>query len=105
MAGAADFVIRTPIYGSGSKTTYTTVACQATIPSSAQSVLIFTSTVAFVAVGKVASATAGSTDLPLPANAPIIIPIPLNLQTGAPIVVSAIQDSSGGNMFCFAFSD
>jgi hypothetical protein len=48
-------------------------------------------------------ATATTADLPLPANAPIIIPT--DNTTGAPITVSAIQETSGGNLFCIGMAD
>lgn len=101
MAGSLSFVIRDPMYGTASKTSYTGTAGSTTVNQQAQSVLLWTSTVAFVAIGK----TATTGDLPLPANAPIIIPIPASAQTGAPITVSAIQDSTGGSLYCIAMAE
>lgn len=92
-------IIRRPIYGSGAKTSYTGTAGSVTVPASTQSVLVWCSTVAYVAVGK----TATTADIPLPANAPCIIPV--DNSTGAPITVSAIQDASGGNLYCIAMAD
>lgn len=92
-------VIRRPIYGTASKTAYTGTAGSTTVPASTQSVLIWCSTAAFVRVG----ATATTGDLPLPASAPIIIPV--DNATGAPITVSAIQDAAGGNLYCIAMAD
>ena len=40
---------------------------------------------------------------PRNANAPIIIPT--DNTTGAPITVSAIQDTAGGNLYCIAMAD
>jgi hypothetical protein len=62
-------------------------------------VLLWCSTAAYVRVG----GTATTADLPLPANAPIIIPT--DNTTGAPITVSAIQDALGGNLYCIAMAD
>lgn len=101
MAGGSNFVIRTPMYGTGTKTAYTGTAGSATVPGNTQSVLVWVSSVAFVRVGAVAT----TADLPLPLNAPIILPVPNNLSTGAPITVSAIQDSAGGNLYVFAMAD
>jgi hypothetical protein len=96
MAGGNNFVIRDPKFGSGSKTSYTGTAGTTTVDAGCQSVLVWCSSVAFVAIGRAAL----TTDVPVPANAPIILPIPITLVTGAPIVVSAIQDSAGGNLYC-----
>lgn len=99
MAASLGLVIRRPIYGSASKTAYTTAAGSTTVPSYTASVLIWCSTAAYVRVG----AAAATTDLPLPANAPIIIPT--DNTTGAPITVSAIRDSQDGNLYCIAMAD
>ena len=100
MAGGYDQVIRDPIYGSATKTAYTGTAGSTTVPHNTQSVLVWVSSVAFVKVG----GTATTGDLPLPANAPIIIPVRSNQTTGSPITVSAIQDSAGGNLYCIAMA-
>lgn len=63
-------------------------------PGTATSFLVWTTTAAYVRVGGVA--TTAST--PIPANTPIVIKVPPNT-TGAPITVSAIQISSGGNLY------
>ena len=99
MAASLGIVIRRPTYGTASKTAYTGTAGSTTIPGTASSVLVWLTTVGYVRIG----GTATTSDLPLPANAPIIIPT--DNTTGAPITVSAIQDSSGGNMYCIAMAD
>lgn len=99
MSGALSFVIRHPMYGSGSKTSYSGTAGIVTVPANTETVLIWCSSAAFVRVG----ATATTSDLPLPANAPIIIPV--TNQTGAPITVSAIQDSASGSMYCIGMAE
>lgn len=101
MAGSLQFVIRDPLYGTGQKVAYTGTAGSVTVPSTTQSVLLWCSSVAFVRIG----ATATVNDLPLPINAPIIIPIAQNKQDGMPITVSAIQDSAGGNLYCIAMAE
>ena len=101
MAGSLNFVIRDPIYGSGTKTAYTGVAGSTTVPPSTQSVLVWCSSAAFVRVGAAATVA----DLPLPANAPIIIPVAQSNIIGSAIVVSAIQDTAGGNLYCFAMAE
>jgi hypothetical protein len=99
MAASLGLVIRRPIYGSASKTAYTGTAGSTTVPPYTASVLLWCSTAAYVRVG----ATATTTDLPIPANAPIIIPT--DNTTGAPITVSAIQEVANGNLFCIAMAD
>jgi hypothetical protein len=99
MAASLGLVIRRPIYGSATKTAYTGTAGSTTVPPYTASVLLWCSTAAYVRVG----ATATTTDLPIPANAPIIIPT--DNTTGAPITVSAIQEVANGNLFCIAMAD
>ena len=99
MAASLGLVIRRPSYGTATKTAYTGTAGSTTVPGYTASVLLWCSTAAYVRVG----ATATTADLPLPANAPIIIPT--DNTTGAPITVSAIQDSAGGNLYCIAMAD
>ena len=99
MAASLGLVIRRPIYGSASKTAYTGTAGSTTVPPYTASVLRWCSTAASGRVG----ATATTTDLPIPANAPIIIPT--DNTTGAPITVSAIQEVANGNLFCIAMAD
>jgi len=99
MAASLGLVIRRPIYGSATKTAYTGTAGSTTVPPSTSSVLLWCSTAAYVRVG----ATATTADLPIPANAPIIIPT--DNTTGAPITVSAIQEVANGNLFCIAMAD
>ena len=99
MAASLGLVIRRPVYGSASKTSYTGTAGSTTVPSYTASVLLWCSSAAYVRVG----AAATTADLPLPANAPIIIPT--DNTTGAPITVSAIQDTAGGNLYCIAMAD
>jgi len=99
MASSLGFVIRHPIYGTASKTAYTGTAGSVTVPASTASVLVWITSVGYVRVG----ATATTGDLPLPANAPIIIPT--NSTDGAPITVSAIQDTAGGNMYVIAMAE
>ena len=99
MAGTLTSVVRHPIYGTGQKVSYTGTAGSVTVPGYTASVLCWCTTVAYVRVG----ATATTTDVPLPANAPVIIPT--NFGSGAPITVSAIQDSAGGNLYVVAMAE
>ena len=100
MASSLGIVIRHPIAGSGGKVAYTGTAGSLTLPSYAQSVLLWCSTVAFVRIG----GTATTTDTPVPANAPVILPVPTST-AGAPITVSAVQDSSGGNLYAIGMAE
>ena len=99
MSASLNSVIRRPLYGSGQKVAYTGTAGSVTLPPYTSSVLVWCTTVALVRVG----GTATATDLPLPANAPIIIPT--SSDTGAPVTVSAIQDTTGGTMYVIGMAD
>lgn len=101
MSASLSSVIRRPIYGTGQKVAYTGTAGSVVLPSYTASVLVWCSTAAFVRVGAVATAT----DLPIPANAPIIIPTGGSTDTGAPITVSAIQDATGGTLYVIGMAD
>ena len=73
---------------------YTGTAGDLTFKPGITSLLLWTTTAAYVRVG--ATATTAST--PLPANTPIVMKVPPNT-SGAPITVSAIQIASGGNLY------
>lgn len=60
-----------------------------------EGVVVMCTTAAYVAVGETATATTSST--PVPANTPIPFTVPQG--TGAPWRVSAIQISSGGDLY------
>lgn len=92
-------VIRRPIYGGGQKVAYTGTAGSVTITQTANSVMIYCSTAAYVRVG----GTATTADVPIPANAPIVLPC--DGLGGGTITVSAIQDASGGNLFVMPLAD
>jgi len=61
-----------------------------------QAVNVLCSTIAYVLVGESVTATT-SNGIPVPANQLITIAVPRG--TGAPWQVSAVQDSSGGNLY------
>lgn len=67
-----------------------------TFPPGTQTLIVWTTTAAYVKVGVGVTATTAST--PLPANTPIIMRVPPDA-TGAPVRVSAIQVASGGNVY------
>lgn len=92
-------VIRRPIYGGGQKVAYTGTAGSVTITQTANSVLVYCSTAAYVRVG----ATATTADFPVAAN--IATVLPCDGLGGGPITVSAIQDASGGNLFAMPLAD
>ena len=84
--------VRSPIFGSGSVTSYTgTAGTTAAMKPGVNAVWVLCTTAAYVKVG--VSATATSVDWPVAANVPVIIPIETN---GS--VVSAVQVASGGNL-------
>lgn len=99
MSASLTSVIRRPLYGTGQKVAYTGTAGSVTLPPYTASVLVWCSTAAMVRVG----ATATTADLPIPANAPIIIPT--SNDTGAPVIVSGVQDATGGTMYVIAMAD
>jgi phage baseplate assembly protein gpV len=80
---------------------YTAAAGSLTVNQNASSVMVWCSTAAFVRVGT----TATVTDMPVPANAPVIIPIPSSAQTGSAITVSAIQDTTGGTLYAIGLAE
>ncbi len=92
-------VLRRPTYGTGKKTAYTGTAGSTTVPADANVVIVWCTSEAYVKIG----GTATTADLPLPAN--VVAQIPVTNKTGAPITVSAIQDSEGGNMFCIGAAE
>lgn len=92
-------VIRRPIYGEGKKVAYTGTAGSVTITQTANAVLVYCSTAAYVRVG----ATATTSDVPVVANVPLVLPC--DGLGGGPITVSAIQDASGGNLFAMPLAD
>lgn len=63
------------------------------LPAGAAGVWVFCTSVAYVKVGE--SPTATTTDIPLPASVPVLIPIERN--TGQ-LKVSAVQSAAGGNL-------
>lgn len=81
-----------PNYGQGTVTSYTgTAGTAAALVPGSQAVWIMCTTAAYVKVG--VSATATTADFPLPANFPIVLPVP-----SEGCRVSAIQVASGGNL-------
>ena len=63
------------------------------LPIGAAGVWVFTTSIAYVKVG--ANPTATTSDIPLPASVPVLIPITNN--TGD-LKVSAVQSAAGGNL-------
>lgn len=61
-----------------------------------QGVIVWSTTACYVAVGEGVTATTSST--PIPANTPIPFTVPQG--TGAPWIVSALQVSTGGDVYC-----
>lgn len=72
-----------------------TAGVTGTFPAGCTSVIVWTTTAAYIKVGEGVTATTAST--PIPANTPVIMAVPV--QSGAPWRVSAIQVASGGNVY------
>jgi hypothetical protein len=96
---ALTLVLRRPVYGTGKKVAFTDTAGSVSLPAETRTVIIWCSEDAYVAVGK----TATTADMPLPAG--VVAQVPVDNRTGGPITVSAIQDATGGNMFCIAAAE
>lgn len=92
-------VLRRPTYGSGKKVAYTDTAGSVVLPPETKTVILWCSSDAYVRVG----AAATSADLPLPAY--VVAQIPVDTKDGGQVMVSAIQDSAGGNLYCIAASE
>jgi hypothetical protein len=96
---ALTLALRRPTYGTGKKVAYTGTAGSVTVPPETNTVILWCSTNAYVRVG----AAATTTDLPIPAG--VVVQIPVDNKTGAAITVSAIQDATGGNLYCIAAAE
>lgn len=103
MAATLTLTARRIMFGQGQKKAYTGTAAAVdnAMPASASSVMVWCSSAAYVSVG--VNPTATTADLPIPANAPVVIP--LDNQTGAGWKVSAVQDSTGGNLYICPLAD
>lgn len=89
-----------PVWGQGQKVAYTGTAGTVTniLPEGCWGVLVICTTLAYVKVGVAPTAT--TADLPVAANVPTVIPIdePRASGNNAGLKVSAVQDSTGGNL-------
>lgn len=84
--------VRSPIFGSGSVTSYTgTAGTTSAMKPGVNAVWVLCTTAAYVKVG--VGVTATNVDWPVAANVPVIIPLEAD---GS--VVSAVQVASGGNL-------
>jgi len=92
-------VLRRPTYKSGTKTAYTDTAGSTTIPADSNVAIVSCSSDAYVCIG----ATATTADLFLPSG--VIAQLPINRKTGGPTIVSAIQDTTGGNLYCIGAAE
>ena len=100
MARAADIVLH-PNYGNGGSFTYTGTAGNSTdLPQGCQDVWLWATTNCYVRIGNTATAT--TSDICLPANVPVRLPVlQPTLTTNR---VSAIQVSSGGTVYFCPFA-
>lgn len=87
-------VARSPIRGQSGTFSYTgTAGSVATIWPTCTGVYIWTTSNAYVRLG----GTATSADWPIPASMPVFLPN--DSQTGAPLTLSAVQVSAGGDAY------
>jgi hypothetical protein len=94
-------VLRVPV-GPAAVVAYTGTAGSITQTMRGSSVLVWSTTDAYICSGATATATNGT---PLPAFTPVWLPLPStwNVGDGAKIVASAIQISAGGNLYAQQF--
>lgn len=94
-------VLRSPT-GVAQTTTYTGTAGSIAGTVRGTSVMVWTTTDAYVSVGATATTANGT---PIPAYTPIWLPFPQTMQQGsdAAVLVSAIQVSAGGSVFVRQF--
>ncbi len=102
MSTSLSLILRRPIWGKAQVVAYTGTAGTSTaMPIGTNSVMVWCGTIAHVAVGL--DPTATTADMPLPANAPVVIPFDNN--TGQGFKVSAVQAASGGNLYIQPLAD
>jgi len=88
--------IHKPIYGTGATVAYTgTAGTSALLPVGATAIYAFCTTIAHIRIG--VDPTAVTSDLPLAANVPVVIPINQGDPSEAQ-KISAVQNASGGNL-------
>lgn len=108
MSASLALTLRRPV-GASQKIAYTGTAGSSTkLDANANSVMVFTTTLAFikVSVGN-AVVAALTTDIPITPNTMVILPIekPTGPSLDGQIFVSAIQDAAGGNLYVQALAD
>lgn len=89
-----------PIFGKTQSVAYTGTAGTITnpLPTDCTAVWVWTTSDAYIKVGS--SPTATSTDFPLMAYVPVVIPVhTTSLQSANGVKVSAIQISAGGTLY------
>lgn len=108
MSANLTLVLRRPMYGKGLSVAYTgTAGTTGVLPQQANSVMLWCTTAAWVALVGTSSGVATTADVPIPANTPIILPVerPTSPGTDPNIWVSAVQVAAGGTLYVVALSD
>ena len=109
MSASLSIILRRLMYGKGQKVAYTgTAGTVATaLPQQANSVLVWCSTDAYVAVVGTSNGVATTADCPLPAGAMAILPLerPTSPGTDPNLWVSAVRDSASGNLYIMPMVD
>jgi hypothetical protein len=101
MASDRTSVLREPSPLTGYSVAYTSTAgTTSNFMPGPSSVMVWSTTDSYIKVGE--GVTATTEDTPVPAYTPMFLPVPQG--TGAPWRVSAIQISSGGNVYAKAFT-
>ena len=109
MSASLGLTLRRPMGGKSQKITYTgTAGTSNALPPSASSVALFITTVGYVNISFGTAAVAATTsDIPLPANTMVILPIerPTAPATDNQCFVSAVQDAAGGTLYLIPLAD
>jgi hypothetical protein len=101
-------ILRNPAAAPGT-VAYTGTAGDVTQTIRGNCVMIWCTTAAYVTIGTTATTANGT---PIPANVPIWLPLPTPQSSSIPkfqgeggLIISAIQISSGGTMYCQQFAE
>lgn len=90
-------LVRYSLVGGGQTFSYTGTAGNTTqYAPGPDAVWCWATTDCYVKIGDTVTAT--TTDFPIPAYTPVVIPVPTS--SGKPFRVSAVQISAGGNFYC-----
>lgn len=109
MSASLALTLRRLMQGKGQNVAYTGTAGTVAnaLPQQANSVLVWCSTDAYVAVVGASNAVASTVDIPLPANAMVILPLerPTAPGTDPNLWVSAVRVANSGTLYIIPMAD